>query len=335
MNLRKRVCAAVLAAVLFTLFLPIFFTGCYTDSSVWYDDFNTALSAAQAENKDIFLLFTGLKWDTVSEELQADIFDTEEFKRDAGKNHVLLRIDIEYITSPSAGQSSKNYRLATNMGVVAAPSALLVTKAGQPFAFLPMTTSTKTPADVLKLIRTERRNEKKVNALYAKMQKASGTAKIKATDAYIEAIPERFHMTLMDLFADIVDSDPENKSGLLGKYKVRKAAFDGAMQAASGDYDGAVNTFLVLLGESDLLTPSQIQELYYAAAYYAMQSTKVSKEDVKTYLQQAYNAAPDSSMSADLLSLIDSFSNIRNAQAQEKADAGNTGAETESEPKKK
>ena len=43
-------------------------------------------------------------------------------------------------------------------------------------------------------------------------------------------------------------------------------------------------------------------------------------------------------MSADLLSLIDSFSNIRNAQnaqAQEKADAGNTGAETETEPKKK
>ena len=86
------------------------------------------------------------------------------------------------------------------------------------------------------------------------------------------------------------------------------------MLAASGDYDGAVNTFLVLLGESDLLTQTQIQELYYAAAYYAMQSTKVSKEDVKTYLQQAYNAAPDSSMSADLLSLIDSFSNSRNIQ---------------------
>ena len=100
--------------MLFTFFLPIFFTGCYTDSPVWYDDFNTALSAAQAENKDVFLLFTGLKWDTVSEELQADVFDTEEFKRGAGKNHVLLRIDIEYITSPSAGQSSKNYRLATN-----------------------------------------------------------------------------------------------------------------------------------------------------------------------------------------------------------------------------
>ena len=62
MNLRKRVCAAVLTAVLFTFFLPIFFTGCYTDSPVWYDDFNTALSAAQAENKDVFLLFTGLKW---------------------------------------------------------------------------------------------------------------------------------------------------------------------------------------------------------------------------------------------------------------------------------
>lgn len=61
MNLRKRVCAAVLTAVLFTFFTD-FFTGCYTDSPVWYDDFNTALSAAQAENKDVFLLFTGLKW---------------------------------------------------------------------------------------------------------------------------------------------------------------------------------------------------------------------------------------------------------------------------------
>ena len=53
------------------------FASCSPKASQWQSDYDTALSAAQAENKSILLLFTGLSWDTVSTKLKAYIFDSE------------------------------------------------------------------------------------------------------------------------------------------------------------------------------------------------------------------------------------------------------------------
>ncbi|MGI5172969.1 thioredoxin family protein [Treponema sp. OMZ 840] len=307
----------VITAVVF--FIPaVLFISCYAKLAVWYTDFNTALAVAQAENKNIFLLFTGMEWDGISKDLSPAIFDTEEFKREAGKKYVLLHIDIPDITAAAQSETAApEYRLAVNMSVQASPSALLVTKAGQPFAFLPMTTETKTPADVLKLVRAEKKNERKIDTLYAKMQKTSGIDKVKATDAYIEAVPERFHITLTDLFSQIIEADPENKSGLLGKYKLHKAFETASKAFHAGDIEGALNTFFILINEKGLLSPIETQHAYYALGFLSAQSGKIAQDEVIVYFRQAYDAAPDSEGAADLLSLIDSLSNAGNPAVQD------------------
>lgn len=283
-------------------------TSCTSSEVRWETDFDTALAEAHMQHKNIFLLFTGTAWDGISEDLLSSIFNTYDFKKEAGKKYVLLHIDIPGTTSGTGREkAAETFRLAFNMGVRAAPTALLVTNTGQPFAFLPMTTETKTAQNVLDLIRAEHGHEKKINNLYKKTTTAQGSQKAKALDAYIEAVPERFHTTLSRLFADIIEADPENKSGLLGKYKLRIASENAARAFHSGTLNNELNELLVLINEKGLLSPTQIQDAYYQLAYFSVHSGKISKDEAVTYLRQAYNAVPDSSAAEDILNLIDSL----------------------------
>lgn len=294
-----------ISLVLLTAYLA---AGCTLAESRWETDLDTALAAAQTSRKNIFLLFTGRAWDGISEDLFPSIFDTETFIKEAGKKYVLLHIDIPDIASaPGLETAAESFRLAFNMGVRAVPTALLVTKTGQPFAFLPMTTETKTAQNVLDLIRAERSHEKKVNRLYKKTLTAQGSQRAKTLDAYIEAVPERFHTTLGGLFAEIIEADPENKSGLLGKYKLRIATENAARAFHSGTLNNELNELLVLVNEKDLLSPKEIQDAYYQLAYFSVHSGKISQDEAVTYLRQAYNAVPDSSEAEDILNLIASL----------------------------
>ena len=286
--------------------------GCTTPESRWETDFDTALAKAQMRHKNIFLLFTGTAWDGESEDLLFSIFNTQEFKKGAGKNYVLLHIDVPDIpTALNREKAAETFRLAVNMGVRAAPTALLVTETGRPFAFLPMTTETKTAQNVLDLIKAERPREKKINRLYGKIQKTQGSKKAEYIDAFIETVPERFHITLNDLFIRIIETDPENKSGLLGKYKLRIASENAARAFHAGTLDNELNELLILINEKNLLSPSQIQDAYYQLAYFAVNSGKISQDEAVTYLRQAYNAVPDSAAAAHILNIIESLAKDR------------------------
>lgn len=305
------------AGVFFTLVCILSaFASCSVKTSQWQSDYDTALSAAQAENKGILLLFTGLGWDTVSTKLKADIFDSEEFIKNAGKSYILLHIDIENIDIAADKETAKNnFILASNMGVQAAPTVLLLTKSGQPFAFVPISTEVKLPADMLKLIKESGRGERRVNVLYKKMQKAQGFDRVKLIDAYVEVIPIQFRPTLTDLASEVLELDPENKTGLLGKFKLQKAieAVGTAFAQASG-FEAALNDLLILIDEPNMLTARQKQDAYYMLGYFSAQSGKVPKDEVIAYMQQAYNAAPDTQEAAQLASLIESLTGTTGTQ---------------------
>lgn len=295
-----------LSFIVLTLYLA---AACTAVEPHWETDLDTALAEAHMRHKNIFLLFTGTAWDDISEDLLFSIFNTEEFKKEAGKNYILLHIDVPDIpTASDREKAAEVFRLALNMGVRAAPTALLMSETGRPFAFLPMTTETKTAQNVLDLIRAERPREKKINRLYDKIQKTQGSKKAEYIDAYIETVPERFHITLNDLFIQLIESDPENKSGLLGKYKLRIASENAARAFHAGTLDNELNELLLLINEKNLLSPNQIQDAYYQLAYFAVNSGKISQDEAVTYLRQAYNAVPDSAEAADILHVIESLS---------------------------
>lgn len=281
-------------------------TSCIKTPSSWQTDYETAISLAQKDDKNIFLIFTGLELDTVSAELKTNIFDTVAFKKDIGKDYILLNIDIKKNDGPIPDKSIiKQYELALSMGVEALPTVLLITQGGHPFATISMSTKTKLPSDLIALVDAKKSIARKITSLYKRIENTEGINRVKAIDAYINSIPEQFLSTASSLFTEVLNLDTNNTTGLLGKYKLLLAHEKAARAHAIGDIDTSLNSFLVLVDEPELLTPLEKQNAYYMTAYYSYQSGTVPKEELILYLQQAYNAAPDSDNVPHFLTLIE------------------------------
>lgn len=292
--------------------IPIFFfaiflfTSCAKEPISWQTDYDTAITLAQNENKNIFLIFTGLEWDTISKTLKTDILGTSEFMQNVGKHYILLHIDIPQIYETTTQQNDiENYELAQDMGILSFPTAVLLTQTEQLFAFLPMTTEIKLPIDLVALVDAEKVAAKKITSAYEKLENAEGLDRVKAIDDYVNSLPEQFAPP--ELYAEVVKLDPENTSGLLGKYKTLLAHVVAAHAYSVGDAETAVNSFLVLIDEPQLLSPLETQNAYYGIVYYGIQSGLIPEEEGITYLQQAYNAAPDSEDAQIYLAIIKEF----------------------------
>jgi len=82
----------------FILFmLPLFISAQADYSSVedtkWLTDYDTAISKAKKQKKNILIYFTGSDWCPPCRMLKKDLFETEEFHELSG-NYILLYIDM-------------------------------------------------------------------------------------------------------------------------------------------------------------------------------------------------------------------------------------------------
>lgn len=77
--------------------LPFFLTAQAEKSvgveNTWLTDYDTALSKAKKEDKNVLVYFTGSDWCAPCKMLKKDFFDTEAFQ-DVSRDYVLLYIDI-------------------------------------------------------------------------------------------------------------------------------------------------------------------------------------------------------------------------------------------------
>lgn len=79
------------------LAMPFFLTA-QADKSVglektWLTDYETALTKAEKEDKNVLVYFTGSDWCAPCKMLKKDFFDTNVFQ-DISKDYILLYIDI-------------------------------------------------------------------------------------------------------------------------------------------------------------------------------------------------------------------------------------------------
>lgn len=289
------------------------FVGLVSCSNVapWYTDFDEALEVAKRYDKDMFVVFTGLEWDTDSKRLKTEIFDRSEFLGFTAKQYVLVRLELPFknVEIPEE-YGAKNYEIAQRYGVHASPSIVLLTKTGQAFSRVQLFTDTKTVDDMIALLKTYEGTRKKIDKIYKKMEKAEGFARVSLINDYVDAIPIEFRGTLSPYFDEIIRSDPENKSGFLGKYKLEKAYELSRRDFSSGDMIAAANRFFSLLNEKGLLDDLQTQKAYYTAAYFSTQSRKVPVDQIIGYLKKAYDAAPNSSVAPDIFSIMESLGSV-------------------------
>ncbi|OJF76383.1 MAG: hypothetical protein BKP49_07900 [Treponema sp. CETP13] len=288
---KKQVSFLVIACI-FTITL-LFLSSCNkepVEPVEWQTNYEQAIIQAKTDNKPIFAIFTGLSWDAKSATLKAEIFDTDNFKNEIAKSFVPLMIDIDANNESIPFEiAQKNYNLAVKIGLTETPAIILFTQNGIPFTQLDFGEFSITSESILSLLSSRKDIISKFTKLENAIEGTEGMARVKAIDAFYEALPDEYHLIMGDVIREIPDLDPQNESGLLGKYLLMLTYADAQSCIEDQDSDGALQCFINLLEKKDMFTTEENQELLYSTAVLAAKIGK-SNDVVLDYLQQAYDA---------------------------------------------
>ena len=91
----------------------------------WYTDFGEAAKISQKTHKPILANFTGSDWCGWCKILKREVFVTDEFKKWAKKNVILLEVDFPRRKQLSPEMKKQNYALQRAFGVRGYPTVWL------------------------------------------------------------------------------------------------------------------------------------------------------------------------------------------------------------------
>ena len=98
----------------------------------WTMDFQAAVRYAQANNKFIFILFTGSDWDSLSLEMENKVFATQKWKDYADENFALVYLDFpQEDTGLSEQQKKLNEALSKRYNIQEFPGLIVIPKSGE------------------------------------------------------------------------------------------------------------------------------------------------------------------------------------------------------------
>ncbi len=298
----------------------LFFVGCKSEPVEWLTDLDQATLAAEENNKDLLIFFSGLGWDGYSEQFTSEILSNEAFLKEVGPSYIPVQLNIvleeEGLTEEEIAINQSNYMLAYSLSVSSVPSIMILTQDGNPYGSI-LYTADSTVDTVVSELKAIKKSGDAIHKLTAKIEKATGVNKAKLIDELYSSVSEEFSYLFTDYIAEFPSLDPENKTGKLGKYKLLLAYDESlAIFSESGDISAASQVFIDL-AESGLLTVEEYQTAYYNAAYLESYGGKILTDNTIPYLQKAYDVAPDSDFAGSLLSIIESLTSMQNSTGDE------------------
>lgn len=305
--------------VLLTLSM-LFFVGCKSEPVEWLTDLDQATLAAEENNKDLLIFFSGLGWDGYSEQFTSEILTQKAFLKEIGANYIPVQLNIaldeEGLTEEEIVVNQSNYMIAYSLGVSSVPSIIVMTKDGNPYGSILYTTDTTTES-VIADFKAIKKAGDSIRKLTPKIEKATGVNKAELIDELYSSVSEEFSYQFTDYIAEFPSLDPENKTGKLGKYKLLLAYDESlAIFNESGDINAAAQVF-INLAESGLLTVEEYQTAYYNAAYLESYGGQIVTENTLPYLQKAYDAAPDSELADSISMTIESLTSMQYSAGEE------------------
>lgn len=97
----------------------------------WLTDFNAAMAAAKSGNKMLLADFTGSDWCPPCMSLAKNVFATDEFKKFAKDNLVLLEVDFPRRKPISDEQKKANQELSDKFNIEGFPTVILFNADGK------------------------------------------------------------------------------------------------------------------------------------------------------------------------------------------------------------
>ena len=97
----------------------------------WTTDYKAALVQAKAQNRHVFLFFTGSDWCSWCKRLNREILSTDEFKEYAGKKLILVELDFPRGKPQSNEVKEQNAKLADRFKIEGYPTVIVLNSSGK------------------------------------------------------------------------------------------------------------------------------------------------------------------------------------------------------------
>jgi thioredoxin-related protein len=211
--MQRRVVATSIALCFMCGLTPV-----HGEDGLWQTDFEAAKAKAKAEKKFLLVDFTGSDWCIWCKRLNAEVFDKDEFQKEAPKHFVLVEVDFPAPGKKLAGelkQLQKRYKIQGFPTVLVIDSDGLVVaqtgyQPGGPEAYV------KQLSEFLNIYAT-------VLKLKKDLDSSKGVARAKLLDKLIDANVKlnRENDVLTGWSKEIVSLDTNNKAGLKIKHEFR------------------------------------------------------------------------------------------------------------------
>lgn len=298
----------------------------------WVKDYEAVQTTAKERNKNILLAFTGTGWDGVSVSFENDIMQDKEFIKKMGKKFELAQIDIpagENEVSEEEMQKIFTYAMMFNLETT--PSLILLSPEGVSYGVIAYQQEMGLET-IISAIENVENGYKALAKLKADIEKASGVKKVQLIDELYEKSSDEEKAKMTDYILEVPALDPENQSGLVGKYKLLAAYSEAGLYMQRGDVVGARDVLLHMVESSDV-EPEYAQEAYYTAAYITalggLLTTQKEIDYTCSLIEKAIAAYPESEHIEDLnnfLSLVKQQPVPDDtAESAESAESANTG----------
>jgi thioredoxin-related protein len=265
----------------------------------WTEDFEAAKKTAAKEDKHLLIDFTGSDWDGRCKRLNEEVFKTDEFTEKAPQDFVLVKLDFPKQKQQSAEIKKQNKKLQEEYQVQGLPTIFLALADGTPYARTGYQEGG--PEKYLEHLDELQAQADKLEELQANVKQAEGTGKAKALHARVQWKQESGLPVAPDVGAKILALDPENETGLTGRYEsaeLLKTAMETLQQhAQQGNMAQALKDLNEAL-TSEKLVGEHKQVLLAMKAQLFMYQQNMPKA-LET-LEKAHAAAPESNLATRL-----------------------------------
>lgn len=320
----------------------------------WERDFDAALGRAQAEDKCVLLNITSFETDSISKPLQKDVFEKWGFGRKYGGRFELVNLDFsELLTLGDPGADATEEQLldiqrvrdeaavpmsvAQRYGVRDLPTTLILSKEGfvisrlnffdvkpdfDPSAEGAAEAKTEDIVDIYGFDRVCKELDDAMPAVdefvsrvrAADDESADVKSRVDAMNAIFDSTDFAYQRLLRRFSEKVVELDPANSSGSVGKHVVALALSDEMDNpdgvAASASYEKAA--------DNAALGPDDRQFLLFQAATCFSRSQGTPSFDgaggfdkVASLLEASLSAAPESQFAPAIKSAIEDFGRWR------------------------
>jgi thioredoxin-related protein/Tfp pilus assembly protein PilF len=279
--------------------------------SIWVTDFEAAKAKAKAEKKLLLVDFTGSDWCGWCIRLRNEVFEKEEFIKNAPKQFVLVELDFPREKELPEKLKVQNEKLAGLYKVRGFPTVLMMDAEGEVIArtgYRPGGAE-----EYLKHLTEFVKVFEGIPPLKAALEKAEGLARAKILDQLIESYEKLDKQidTLDQWTKEIISLDAKNEAGLKSKYEFRSIMAEAAELKENQKFDEArklIDKAIAIPG----ITGQQKQDAYFALGECFFQARDFP--GVVDSLQKAIAAAPQSEKVASLKRMVERFSELADAQ---------------------